>query len=240
MKAEREYSILMSFSSKDYDDVLEQFRLLSDEKYKKFNESLMPGTVTSYGVRMPQMRQIAKEIVRADPYGFLAVSRTDSTEEIQLRGLVIAGMKVPLAEKLPLLRDFIPLIDNWGVCDTVNIKAKPDELPLLWDFLSAYFESDQEFFIRFAVVTGMSNFITPEYIDSYLQRLTIISHEGYYVKMGVAWAVCECFVKFRGKAMPIFEARILDKQTQNKAIQKCRESFRVSDADKEYLKSLKI
>jgi 3-methyladenine DNA glycosylase AlkD len=240
---ERKCVGIMSFTSRDYEAVLERFRLLADEKYKKFNESLMPGTVTSYGVRMPRMREIAMEIVRQDAYGFLAVSRTDSTEEVQLRGLVISGMKVPLAEKLPLLRDFIPLIDNWGVCDTVSIKAAQGasgDVQLLWDFLSDYFDSDKEFFIRFAVVTGMSNFIVPEYIDEYLARLTAISHEGYYVRIGVAWAVCECFVKFRDKTLPVFETKILDKQTQNKAIQKCRESFRVTDEDKEYLRSLKI
>jgi 3-methyladenine DNA glycosylase AlkD len=230
----------MTFTKKDYDGILGRFASLSDEKYRKFNEALMPGTSTAYGVRVPQVRAIAKEIVRQDPYGFLAVARDSSFEEIQLKGCVIRDMKIPLEEKLPLLVDFVPLIDNWGICDTLTIKAKPDEQPLLWDFLQAYFASDKEFYIRFAVVTGMANFINPQYIDAYLDKLSSISHDGYYVKMGVAWAVCECFVKFRDKTLPILESKALDKQTQNKAIQKCRESFRVSDEDKEYLKTLKL
>jgi 3-methyladenine DNA glycosylase AlkD len=233
----------MAFTSADYKNILEEFRALSDREYIKFHEGLVPGTQstkTSYGVRMPQLRRIAKQVIKDDPLGFLAVAQNDSYTEIGLKALVISGMKIPLSEKLPLIEDYVPLIDNWASCDIFSIKAKPDELPLFWEFLQPYFASDKEFYIRFAVVIGMENFIVPEYIDVYLDRLSSISHDGYYVKMGVAWAVCECFVKFRDKTMPIFESKILDKQTQNKAIQKCRESFRVSDEDKEYLKTLKI
>ncbi|MDR0853683.1 MAG: DNA alkylation repair protein [Clostridiales Family XIII bacterium] len=235
------------FTDEDYAAVIQRFEELSDEKYRKFNEGLIPGTATAYGVRVPAVRAIAKDIAKVDPIGFLSVCKDGSFEEIQLHGMVISAMKITLVEKFPLLKTFIPLIDNWGICDTVSIKANQkdssDEVSLLWDFLSDYFTSDKEFYIRFAVVIGMSNFITGKYIERYLERLTNITHEGYYVRMGVAWAACECFIKFREEALPIFERKsggTLDPWTHNKAIQKCRESFRVTPEDKEYLKTLKI
>ena len=72
-----------------------------------------------------------------------------------------------------------------------------------------------------------------------LAALTGVSHEGYYVKMAVAWAISICFVKFREKTLPLMESSTLDDFTANKAIQKCCESFRVSEADKALLRGLK-
>jgi predicted GIY-YIG superfamily endonuclease/3-methyladenine DNA glycosylase AlkD len=227
------------FTKADYKAVLGQFASLADEKYRKFNEALIPGTSTAYGVRVPHIRAIAKDIIRTDPLGFLSVCKDATFEEIQLHGLVVAGLKMPLPEKLPYIADFIPLIDNWGICDTCSISVRGKDLPILWEFLHDYFRSDKTYYIRYAVVTGMSNFITDEYIDDYLANLSAITHEDYYVRMAVAWALCDCFIKQRSKTDALLSAKTLDPWTQNKAIQKCRESRRVSPEDKEYLTTLK-
>ena len=107
----------MSFAPADYAALLSKLSELGDPKYKAFNESLIPGTSTAYGVRVPALRDMARSIVKSGPEEFLRVSRTASYEEIMLRGMVIAGMKLPLSERLPLIEGFLPLIDNWAVCD---------------------------------------------------------------------------------------------------------------------------
>ncbi|GHU66442.1 hypothetical protein AGMMS49983_16080 [Clostridia bacterium] len=228
------------FTEADYAAVLSRFAALADEKYKEFNDALVPGTtIPSYGVRVPQVRTIAKEIARTDPFGFLKVCKDTTAEEISLHGYVIANMKLPLSEKLPLIAGYVPLIDNWGTCDTFCFRVKDSEKPLLWDFLQAYFASDRTYFIRYAVVTGITNFVTDLYIDAYLEKLSAITREDYYVKIAVAWALCDCFIKQRSKTEELLLTKTLDTWTQNKAIQKCRESRRVSEEDKAYLLSLK-
>lgn len=107
----------MSFSKQDYQAVLQEFSTLSDEKYKRFNESLIPGTKTAYGVRVPEVRRLAKQIVKNDAEGFLAVSRPDSFEEIQLRGIVIASMKTEMSRRLALTEAFFARIVKRGVGD---------------------------------------------------------------------------------------------------------------------------
>ena len=228
------------FTNEDYEAVLARFAALSDAKYRQFNESLIPNTAIAYGVRMPKMRQIAKEIVLKDPFGFLSVCKNASHEEIMLHGLVVSAMPISLNEKLPLIAEFIPLIDNWGICDSFNLKVGEKDKELLWEFLRNYFTSDQTYFIRFAVVTGIANFINETYIDRYLAALAAIAHDEYYVKMAVAWALCDCVIKQRDKTIALLCTKTLDSWTQNKAIQKCRESFRVSAEDKAYLNTLKM
>jgi 3-methyladenine DNA glycosylase AlkD len=237
MKAKTENK---KFTEADYAAVLVKFTALADEKYKKFNESLTPGALRpSYGVRVPQVRAIAKEIAKTDPFGFLNVCKDTTAEETQLHAYVIANMKIPLSEKLPLIVDFVPLIDNWGICDTFCFKVKDDEKPLLWAFLQDYFASDRTYYIRYAVVTGIVNFVTDAYIDEYLAKLAAIKHEDYYVRVAVAWALCDCFIKQRDKTDALLSAKTLDSWTQNKTIQKCRESRRISAEDKAYLLILK-
>ena len=93
--------------------------------------------------------------------------------------------------------------------------------------------------MRFAVVLLLSHFIVSEWIERALGALTSVAHAGYYAKMAVAWALSVCFVKFREETLPIFQSHVLDAFTQDKAIQKCCESFRVSDEDKALLRTMK-
>lgn len=56
-----------------------------------------------------------------------------SYEEIMIRGLVTAKLKMPLAEKFVYIEEFLPYIDNWAVCDSfcTALKPKKNELYML-------------------------------------------------------------------------------------------------------------
>lgn len=233
----------MSFTEKDYQELLKEFRGHSDDAYKKFNESLIPGTQTTYGVRVPEMRRMARAIVKNDPEGFLAVSRTDSYEEILLRGIVIASMKTGYKRRLTLTEEFLPLIDNWAVCDifcsTFSLK-KPEEREAMWQFLQPLFQDSREFHARFAAVMLLSYFITKEKLSEALALLEGMRQEQYYVQMAVAWAVSICYVKFPRETERLLKKRSLSQFVQNKAIQKIRESRRVSREEKNALLAWKL
>ncbi len=219
--------------------LLERLRALSDETYRKFNESLIPGAEnTSYGVRMPQLRAIAKELVHADWQQFLSDAQDCRVHEVVLlRGLVIAAAPCDYSRRLELLAAYIPDIQNWAVCDCVcsSIHSAKKHLPETWAFLQPWLRSQAEFELRFGVVMLMDYFIQEAYIDQVLELLQSIRHDGYYVNMAVAWALSVCFVKFRAKTLRLIEARSLSPWVQNKTIQKCRESRRVSPEDKALL-----
>ena len=233
----------MSFTPADYAAILEKFSELSDPKYKAFNESLIPGTSTAYGVRVPAIRNIARAVIKSSPEDFLKVSRPDSYEELMLRGMVIAGMKLPVSDKLPLIEGFLPLIDNWAVCDTFcgDIKLRsPEEKRLIWEFMEPLFCDPREFYARFVLVMFLGHFVEPDYILRGLGAIEAITQEQYYVRMAAAWAVSVCYVKFPGETLPLLQRRTLPKFTQNKSIQKIRESYRVPKEDKDMLLQYKL
>ena len=233
----------MSFAPADYAARLSKLSELGDPKYKAFNESLIPGTSTAYGVRVPALRDMARSSVKSGPEEFLRVSRTASYEEIMLRGMVIAGMKLPLSERLPLIEGFLPLIDNWAVCDTFcsSLKLRSTaEKQLMWRLIEPLFSDPREFYARFALVMFLGHFVEPDYIGPGLNRIEALTQEQYYVRMAAAWAVSVCYVKFPAETLTLLERQVLPKFTQNKSIQKIRESYRVSREDKDMLVQYKL
>jgi len=215
---------------------------MAEEDYRVFQSRLIPTRLPILGVRLPALRALAAEIGRGDWRGFLALPVMDFYEGVLLRGLVIGRGRGELPEILAYVREFVPLIDNWGVNDSFvpSLKITKSHPAEVWDFLRPYLRSEKEFELRFWVVMCMDYFLTEAYIDRVLEGLSGIRHEGYYVKMAVAWALSVCFVKFREKTLPLLTQGRLDGFTHNKTIQKCVESYRVSSEDKAMLRTLRV
>lgn len=228
---------MKKFAAKDYEQVLAEFEELADEKYREFHSSLIPNNEINYGVRIPEIRKISKRIIKSDPFGFLEISQSNSYEEVVLRAFVISTMKTDIDTRLNHMEDFLPFITDWSICDTLCTAFKPkgDERDIVWQFVLPYFNDSREFYARFAVVMFLANFIDEEHTKEGLDYLMNIKNDAYYVQMAVAWAVSVCFVKKRETTLPFIKAMKLDKFTQNKSIQKIRESFRATEEDKDML-----
>ncbi len=214
---------------------------LADEPYRKFQSGLLPGIDNILGVRLPAIRKLAKEVAQGDWRGFLSAAQGDYYEEIMLQGLVIGYAKGDIEEILNFTADFIPKINNWGVCDSFcsNLKITQSHMIRVWGFLQPYLRSGREFEIRFAVVMLLNFYLNQEYIDRVLVSLSQVNHDGYYAKMAVAWVVSICFVKFPEKTMPYLQQNHWDTFTFNKALQKIRESLCIDEETKALIGKLK-
>lgn len=109
----------------------------------------------------------------------------------------------------------------------------------LWEYLKEWMKASGEYEVRFGVVMGMSYFLDEAHLDEYLSLLDGIRHEGYYVRMAVAWALSFCFVKFPEQTMAFLRHCHLDDFTFRKTIQKIGESYRVSEDMKKAVRALK-
>ncbi len=194
------------------------------------------------GVQAPPIRALAKEIIHSPDWRHLLTELSDdSYEELALQALVIATAKMEPKERLSLIKNFIPKIDNWATCDSFVCALKfTKKFPeLVWQFIQPYLLSPQEFELRFAIVVCLDYFMTPIYIPQILPLFNQIKHSGYYVKMALAWAVAEAYIKQPSLTLPFLQNNQLDPWTHNKAIQKITESYRVSVEMKNYLRTLK-
>ena len=107
------------------EDIRKTLYELQDLKYKEFHSSLCPNVDNIIGVRIPDLRNIAKEIAKNDYKKFLRNAKDEYYEELVLHGLVIGYAKITIEETIEYLKEFIPKIDSWAACDTTcsNLKV---------------------------------------------------------------------------------------------------------------------
>lgn len=223
-------------------DIREKLFSMQDLKYKKFHSSLCPNTDNIIGVRIPQIRNLVKEIITSDYKKFLDNNIPKYYEELVLQGLIIGNAKLSLDETFYYLEKFIPKINNWAVCDTTcsSLKIAKKNLDVMWIFLQKYLNSEQEFEIRFGLVMLLDYYLDDDkYIDKIFKIIDDINHEGYYVKMAIAWLISVAFIKQKEKTREYLMNNQLDKFTYNKSLQKIIESYRVSQKEKEEIIKLK-
>lgn len=200
-----------------------------DEKYRAFHTGLVPGLTDMLGVRMPVLRTLAKQIAKTDFRSFLDDPTPDCCYEItMIRGIVISTAPMPLNERLQYTRAFIPSITNWALCDCFcnGFRFSSDEKETVWCFLQSYLADTREFYARFGAVMLLDHFITQADLPCTLRALSTVCTNTYPARMGVAWAVAECFVRFPAETLPFLRNCPLDEPTRRKTLQKILESRR--------------
>lgn len=216
---------------------------LSDEKYKNFHKGLCPGTENILGVRVPILRNYAKEIFKENDWK-QTIKQIDNEyyEEIMLQGMLIGQAKnEDINVILEYIKNFVPKIDNWAVCDIfcADLKITKKYKKEIWDFIQQYLKSDKEFELRFVVVMILDYYIDEEYLKKIFSIFEKIKKDDYYVKMSVSWAISICLIKYYDETIKYLKTSKIDIWTHNKAIQKAIESYRIPQDKKEVLKRMK-
>lgn len=221
---------------------------LADKQYKEFHKNLCPTMKKEMiGIRIPILRKYAKELLKShETEELLNIIGNEYYEEIMLQGMIIGLSKQKDIKKVQKqIEKFVPKIDNWAVCDTfcAGLKITQKHKQEMWDFLQPYLKSTKEFYTRFGVVMLLDYYIEREYIQKIFDIFDNIykqnRQEQYYIQMAVAWAIAECLIDFYDETKQYLKIAKIDVFTYNKAIQKARESFRITKEQKEELKKLK-
>ena len=220
----------------------ERLHALAEAPYADFQRRLVETRFPILGVRMPALRTLAKELVRQEDWPAIACAQSFSSyEEVMLSGLVIASASCAEEERIRLLCGVLPFIDNWAVCDCVasSVKTAPKKRERYLPFIDECLRSPHEFTIRFALVLLLAHFVEADLLPRIFAATDGLSHPGYYVKMGAAWLLSVCFVKYPEETMAYFQQNTLDDATFNKSLQKILESNRVDGETKQIIRSMK-
>jgi len=214
---------------------------LQDKEYMKFLSKLTPNVSedTIIGVRIPEIRKLAKKLVKNNEYkDFLKELPHKYYDENLLHGAIISESK-NFEKCIKLLDNFLPFVDNWAVCDTISPKIFKKHKKELIEKIKEWSQSDKTYTCRFGVEMLMTHFLDEDFKKEYLEVVADIHSEEYYVKMVVAWFFATALAKQWDYAVIYLEDNRLDVWVHNKTIQKARESLRISLEKKEYLKKLK-
>lgn len=220
------------------EELQERLFSLQDEKFRDFQRRLIPNISPDsiIGVRTPELKKLAKEMGGADE--FLSGLPHRYFEENQVHAFVISGMK-DFDECIRRLEEFLPFVDNWATCDQMSVKLFKKHTGELLPHIRRWIASDKTCTIRFGIGCLMSFFLDGEFLPEYLEMAAQIRSEEYYVNMMIAWYFATALAKQYEATLPYIESRRLDEWTHRKAIQKAIESYRITDEQKAYLRTLK-
>lgn len=212
-----------------------------DEEYRAFQVKLVPSipAETILGVRTPDLRQIAKELFEsADREAFLKSLPHNCYEENLVHFFVLAMIK-DFDSCVQGVEAFLPYVDCWPVSDQATPKAFRKNHEKLLPYIRKWIASEHVYTARFGLRMLMNEFLDDDFKEEYLELAANKKGEDYYLKMMAAWFFATALAKRYEESLPYFEEHRLDEWVHKKAIQKAVESYRVTDAHKAYLRSLR-
>lgn len=221
--------------------VYKRLAACADEGYREFQSKLVPNIPkeTILGVRTPEMRRLAKELRGTqEAEAFLAELPHRYYEENLVHFFLIAMLR-DFDECAEAVETFLPYVDCWPVCDQATPTCFRKNHDRLLPLIQTWIASEHVYTVRFGLRMLMNEFLDGDFRPEYLEWVAAVRGEDYYIKMMVAWYFATALAKQYDESVVYLEARRLEPWTHKKAIQKAVESYRVSDAHKEYLKTLR-
>ena len=228
--------------------IREMLKNLADKNsadFVNFSKKILVSQKEILGVRVPDMRKIAKETAKNISFESLisVVENCNKSvfEEVFVCGLMINYSKLPDEEKIKATKIYLEFADSWALIDSAAIPGKSQKInENLWaNFVEECLFSQKEFVVRFGIIFMLAHFVCENKIKWIFENLRKVKHDGYYVKMAAAWLYAETARDFFTQTMDELSDEKIDAWIKNKAFQKMVESFRISSEKKEIIRRLK-
>lgn len=224
------------------DKILDFLQQNKDEQYAAFQRKLLPtlDPQTIIGVRTPFLKKLAKS-------GFTAKEKIAFYEELPHKffdenqiHVFLLSEETDFKSCIRLVEQFLPFVDNWATCDQLSPRIFRSHKPDLLPFIRKWLHSHRPYTLRFAIGMLMQHYLDADFRPEYLKWVCKIRSDEYYVNMEIAWYLATALFKQWDATLPYIESRTLPAWVQNKAIQKARESLRITPEQKAHLNTLKI
>ena len=200
-----------------------------NETYAVFNQRIVNTKMPVIGVRVPDLRRLARELapdMSAADISKLLTAQNESFDYVMLCGLLITHARLDDWLAIDLTKQYLPLVDSWAHIDIFVEKKRRFAGEVWWDFALECLQNEAEFTVRYGVISLITNFLDESHINQVFAALRDIKHDGYYVKMALAWLYATAAVNFFELTLAELENEHIDAWTRNKAYQKMRESRR--------------
>lgn len=221
-------------------ELQERLFAMQDESYRDFQCKLMPTVAREVviGVRMPMLRALAKELRgTAETTAFLSALPHRYYEENNLHAFLIEQI-TDFDACVAALDAFLPCVDNWATCDSMNPKILGKHKDRLLPVIERWLDSKDTYAVRFGIKLLMTWFLDADFEECYLARVARIRSEEYYVNMMIAWYFATALAKQYTATLPYLEEHRLPDWIHARTVRKAIESYRISKEQKDHLRTL--
>lgn len=205
---------------------------------QKWEQNIVQTKLPCLAIKAPEIRRIIDEIAKGNFISFIEQWHIECHQNI----IIIGGLICKIRD-FDTLKNYLKIYatkcDNWAATDTLKFKITAKNEQQFFALAKQYIKSPLPFKRRIGIII-LFKFINDRFIDKIFSILDGFRNEQqYYVNMANAWLLCECFIKQRDKTLAYLPHHNLNTFTINKAISKCRDSFRVCKEDKQMLLKFK-
>ncbi len=225
-----------NWNNNDIEEFNKYLKSIKREDKIEFAKKTINTNMELLGIPTPDLRKIAKEIIKGNYISYLEKTNNKYYENTIINVLLINNINDIETKKQYISK---VVIDNWATVDIMTFKIKGKEKQYL-ELAKEYIKNNNTFIRRIGVRILFNYTALTDLTEIFEIIDTLYSEEEYYVNMAVAWLMCEIVIKNRDQAFEYLKHHKLNKFTINKAISKCRDSYRVSQEDKEKLKEYRI
>ena len=219
----------------------EMLKPYAEVEYQQFSKKLNPGQTKVLGVRIPQIKLLAKKLAQQNNFAQIhtQIQKFFYMEEKILYGCAVAYSLLPFTQKQTLIKKLLPTCTCWAETDTLVSACSfyKQHLQEVWQDLP-YFSHGTEFEQRWFFLVQMKYFLQEPYITQILKNVEMHGENLYYVNMAKAWLLCEMFIRFYNQTKLFLQTASFHPWVKHKAIQKACESCRLTPAQKQELKNL--
>ena len=228
------------WTKEDGNEFIKYLCTFSKAERIEWTKNLLKTNYAVLAVPSPQIKALAKEISKGNFMSFLDLKLDAYYENTAINALLIDKIK-DFNTYADYLRAYANIADNWATCDVLPFTDTKRDKEKLFALSREFIISPKTFVRRIGVDMLFAYTKDVSYNERVLESIkSLKGDKEYYVNMCVAWLVAEYVVKQRDFGIDVISSGILNDFTVNKAISKCRDSYRVSDEDKEFLLRYKV
>lgn len=229
-----------NWTKEDYNIFLEYLYSKKDIKFKEFSKKIILDE-TMIGVRTPILKNMAREIFKGNYKSYLEIAKDDIYEEKLIYGLIICNIKEFNEETIKYMDNYSKKINNWALCDLFcsNLKFVKKNKKEVLEYIKKKIKKENIWIKRLCFVLLLDYYIEEKYLSLIFELCDTYNTNDYYIEMSVAWLISNCYIKYKRETNIYLNNNKLNKFTYNKAIQKIIESKRITEEEKNILRTMK-
>ena len=223
----------------DIEPFLEYLKSFSKGEEKSVWEKRIVNTkLPCLAVPSTKINAVVNSIYKGNYISFLNLNIWENHSTTLIFGKLLSKIKDFKILK-PYLINYSQKADNWSTIDCLKFKFNNN----VNDFIQLskqLIQSPYIFSRRLALIILLKLLSFENCTDIIFDMLNNLSNETeYYVNMAGAWLLAECMTKYRELTLNYYSTSKTNDFIINKSISKCRDSFRISKEDKQFLLNFK-
>lgn len=222
------------WTNKDIEEFIQyEAELIGDENDCSWEQRIVNTKLKCFGKTSQKAKILTKSIKKGNFYEFLDKFLIKNHLDSLLYAFLVCEIKDFEIFKNYLIK-YVNTIDNWASADTLKFQKRNYEQ--LFSLSRIFLASKKTFVKRVGLNIYFELIKNEKFLPLAFNALNRLGHEQeYYVNMCGAWLLAECFAKYRDQTLKYFTNNSTNSFIINKGIAKCRDSFRISQADKQLL-----